>query len=94
MIGLEDVQRARVAAVGYRVDQDQRVPLVEQVVGQVHAPDAVVDRHARSASSLRDLGVPDHLGAEPVVPEEDVADSGNQDASRHRADRAATCAAS
>lgn len=36
MIGLEDVQRAGMAAAGYGVDEDQRVPLLEQVIGQVH----------------------------------------------------------
>ena len=79
MVGLEDVQCARAAAAGYRVDEDQRVPIVQQVVGQMHAPDAVVDDpHARIV--LLDCDVADHLGAEPVVAEEDVADTGHQDA--------------
>src|SRR5271155_1945245 len=69
MVGLEDVQSPRAAAIGYRVDEDQRVPVVKQVVGQVHAPDAVVDGpHARIV--LPDWDVPDYLGA----------DAGHQDA--------------
>ena len=43
VVGLEDVQCAGRAAIGQRVDEHQRVPLLEQVVGEVHAPDAVVD---------------------------------------------------
>src|ERR1700722_885030 len=79
MVGLEDVQSPRAAAIGYRVDEDQRVPVVKQVVGQVHAPDAVVDGpDARIV--LLDWDVPDHLGAEPVVAEEDVADACHQNA--------------
>src|ERR1700748_1546762 len=79
MVGLQDVQSPRAAAIGYRVDEDQRVPVVKQVVGQVHASDAVVDGpHARIV--LPDWDVPDYLGAEPVVAEEDVADAGHQDA--------------
>src|SRR3984957_2247839 len=79
MVGLEDVQSPRAAAIGYRVDEDQRVPAVKQVVGQVHAPDAVVDGpDARIV--LLDWDVPDYLGAEPVVAEEDVADACHQNA--------------
>jgi hypothetical protein len=45
----------------------------------VHAPNAVVDGpHARIV--LPDWDVPDYLGAEPVVAEEDVADPGHQHA--------------
>ena len=86
MVGLEDVQRARAAAAGYRVDENQRVPLLEQVVGQVHAPDAVVD-DADARIVLRELGIADHFGSEAVVSQEDVADSGHQDARCHRAAR-------
>src|ERR1700722_42579 len=83
MVGLEDVQSPGAAAIGYRVDEDQRIPVVKQVVGQVHAPDAVVDGpHARIV--LLDGNVPDYLGAEPVVAEEDVADARNQDAHWNR----------
>src|ERR1700684_1494433 len=79
MVRLEDVQSPRAAAIGYRVDEDQRVPVVKQVVGQVHAPDAVVDGPDARIIPL-DWDVPDHLGAEPVVAEEDVADAGHQNA--------------
>ena len=79
MVGLEDVQSPRAPAIGYRVDEDQRVPVVKQVVGQVHAPNAVVNGpDARIV--LPDWDVPDYLGAEPVVAEEDVADAGHQNA--------------
>src|ERR1700678_1732048 len=79
MVGLEDVQSPRDAAIGYRLDEDQRVPVVKQVVGQVHAPDAVVDG-PDARIILLDWDVPDYLGAEPVVAEEDVADAGYQNA--------------
>src|SRR5580693_4469001 len=73
---------ARVAAAGYRVDEDQGVPLLEQVVSQVHAPDAVVD-DAHTRIVRRDRCVPDYFRAEAVVSQEDVADSGYQDACCH-----------
>ena len=78
MVGLEDVQRARAPAVGQRVDEHQRVAAVEQVVGQVHAADAVVDDpHSRVVGRAGHMA--HHLGAEAVVAEEDVADAGHQD---------------
>ena len=42
VVGLEDVQGAGRPAVGQGVDEHQRLAPVEQVVGQVHAPDSVV----------------------------------------------------
>ena len=51
MIGLEDVQGARRTAIGQGVDEHQGVASVEQVVGQVHAPDSVV--HHPDASGPR-----------------------------------------
>ncbi|OOK82301.1 hydrogenase maturation hupD domain protein [Mycobacterium kansasii] len=87
MIGLEDVQGARIAAAGHRVDQHQGVPALEQVVGQMHAADAVVD-DADLRTVLRNRGVAQHLGAETVVPQENVADSGDQDARCHGLTRA------
>src|ERR1700733_991244 len=83
MVGVEYVQTPGAAAIGYRVDEDQRVPVVKQVVGQVHAPDAVVDG-PDVRIILPDWDVPDYLGAEPVVAEEDVADAGHQDAHWNR----------
>ena len=80
------MQGARAAAAGHRVDEDQRVPGVEQVVGQVHAPDAVID-DANDRIVGGDRGVPDYLGAEAVVSQEDVANSGNQYARCHRGAR-------
>src|SRR5262249_4896556 len=77
-VGLEDVQRAWAAAAGHRVDEDQRVPFLKQVVGQVHASDAVVD-DADTRIVLCDLGISDYFRAESVVTQEDVADPGYQD---------------
>src|ERR1700739_1349055 len=91
MVGLEDVQGAGAAAAGHRVDEDQRVPFLEQVVGQVHAPDAVVD-DTDTRIVLRDLGVADYLRAESVVTQEDVAEPGYQDERCHCATRLATSA--
>jgi hypothetical protein len=48
----------------------------------VHTTDAVVD-DANGLIVLGDGGMPNHLGAKTVVPQEDVADSGNQDACCH-----------
>src|ERR1700756_5855543 len=87
VLGLEDVQGARAAAAGHRVIEDQRVPFLEQVVGEVHAPDAVVD-DADIRIVLWDLGVTDYFRAESVVSQEDIADPGYQDARCHRATRA------
>ncbi len=82
MIGLKDMQRARVAPAGHRVDEDQRVPILEQVVGEVHAADAVVgDPDTRIV--LADFGVANHFRAESVIAQEDVADPGHQDARCH-----------
>ena len=67
------------SVAGQRVDDHQRVVPVEQVVGQVHATDAVVDgAHVLGQASGR-ARPPDDLGPEPVVAEEQVADPGNQD---------------
>ena len=47
VVGLEHVHRAGRTAVGQRVDENEGGALLEQVVGQVHAADAVVgDRDA------------------------------------------------
>lgn len=82
VIGLEDVQRAGMAAAGYGVDEDQRVPFLEQVIGQVHPPDSVVD-DLDHRIILRQFGIADHFGAESVIPQEAVADPGYQDAGCH-----------
>ena len=93
VVGLEDVQGARRPAVGQRVDEHQRVAPVEQVVGQVHAADAVVHHpHARACDVFGDM--PHHLGSEAVVAEEDVADAGYQDLGRDRTSQSPTCAGS
>ena len=48
----------------------------------MHAADAVVDQPHRLRQRRRGREVPYHLGAEPVVAEEDVADPGDQDPQR------------
>jgi hypothetical protein len=81
MVGLEEVDRAGRPAAGNGVDEDEGFAPVEQVVGQVHAPDAVVDQlNAWTGEPLRDVA--HHLGAEPVVAEEDVADPSYQNSRR------------
>ena len=81
MIGLEDVQGAGCSAVGEGVDQDQRFVSVEKVVGEVHASDSIVHQ---PDSRTRDVfgHMTHHLGAEAVVAEEDVADTGYQNLGR------------
>ena len=54
LLDLEHGHRSRLGAAGGRVDQHEQVAPVEQVVGQVHAPDAeVADLHARPDRPLR-----------------------------------------
>ena len=71
----EQVERAGRVTVPYRVDEDERAVAVQQPVGEVHAADADVrDLHAVGQVAA---GQPArHLDAEPVVGEEDVADTG------------------
>ena len=71
------VEVARRLAVAERVDEDERPVAVEQPVGQVHARDADVGdldplRQIAPGEPTRDLD------AEPVVGEEDVADTGDE----------------
>ncbi len=75
MVCLEDVQGARRASVGQRVDEYECPPVLEQVVCQVQATDAVVDG-VDVVVSLSSEDVTQHLGSEAVVTEEDVADAG------------------
>jgi hypothetical protein len=49
----------------------------DQVVGEVHPADAVVD-HPRVRREVHPGQPADHLDAEPVVAEEDVADTDHQ----------------
>ena len=49
----------------------------------MHAPDAVID-DADNRIVGGDRGVPDYFRAEAVVSQEDVADSGHQNARCHR----------
>ena len=50
----------------------------------MHAPDSVISQAnaLQLGEALRHMT--QHLGAEAVVTEEDVADAGNQDAGRHK----------
>ncbi len=81
VVGLEDVKGAGRAAIGHRVDEHERVPILEQVIREVHAPDSVVDRMHLIFAAVGHLpdDVSHHLGSETVVSEEDVADAGYQD---------------
>jgi len=81
VVGFENMHRSRRSLVGNGVDKYQRLAAVEQVIGQVHTPDSVVHYlDARFGELLRDVA--DHLGAEAVVTEEDVADPGYQNSRR------------
>src|ERR1700731_830932 len=95
MVGLEHVHRPRRATVGDRVDEHQRIPVLEQVVGQMHTADAVIGGAYPVGAVDPATDVPHHLGTETVVTEKDVADAGYQDAGRHTtAAESTTCAAS
>jgi hypothetical protein len=74
----EQVERAGVVALADGVDEDEGAVAVEQAVGQVHPADADVgDLDAgRQLAPGEPAG---HLDAEPVVGEEDVADTCDQD---------------
>ena len=79
MVGFDDVHGARSALVRDGIDEHQCFAPVEQVVGEVHAAYAVVHHlHPRTREFPRDM--PHDLGSETVVTEEDVADTGYQDA--------------
>jgi hypothetical protein len=81
MVGLEDVNGAGCSAAGDGVDEDECFTPVEQVIGQVHAPDAVVHQlDSRTGESMRDMT--HHLGTETVVAEEDVTDPSYQNSRR------------
>jgi hypothetical protein len=93
MVGLEDMKSARRPPAGDCVDEDERFASVEQVICQVHAPDAVVHQlNARTGEPLGDVA--HHLGTEAVVPEEDVADPGYQDSGRGYTSLTVTCGGS
>jgi len=93
MVGLEDMKSARRPPAGDCVDEDERFASVEQVICQVHAPDAVVHQlNARTGELLGDAA--HHLGTEAVVPEEDVADPGYQYSGRGYTSLTVTCGGS
>jgi len=65
------------------VDQNRQfVAGAGEIVGQVHAADAVVD-HSRPIRNIHIGQSAYHLDAEPVVTEEDVPDPGDQHRWRH-----------
>ena len=88
-VRLQEGQGAGRLAHGEGVQNDEGVIAIEQLVGQVDAPDAVVlDPHAlRKGSAVQAVR---HLDAEPVVGLEDVADARHQDAAAHRSCLCAT----
>ena len=75
--GREDGERARGLAARQRVDEDEPVPGVEQLVCEVDPADAEV----ASGDAVGQLAVrepADDLAAEAVVAQEDVADAGDE----------------
>ena len=64
---------------GNHVDDHQRVVAVEQVVGEMHAADPVVDDPHPGSAGRAAAEPANDLGTEAVVAEEDVADAGYQD---------------
>jgi hypothetical protein len=84
---LEQHDLAGRAATRQGVHEDQRVVRVEQVVRQVHAPDAVVGHPYPGRQGVLRGQPPDDLGAEAVVAEEEVADPGHQHARRVHIER-------
>lgn len=76
-VDLEHVQCPGTAPARQRVYQDEGIPAVEQIVGQVYAPNPVV---AQSNIGIRHgrRQTPHHLGTESVVTEKDIADAGHQ----------------
>src|SRR5215470_4835351 len=81
MVSLEDMDGARRPPAGDGVDEDERFTPVEQVIRQVHAPDAVIHQpNPRTGEPLR--GTTHHLGTETVVTEEDVAEPSYQNSRR------------
>ena len=93
MISFEDMHGARRPPAGDGVDEDEGFTPVEQVIRQVHAPDAVIHQlNTRTGEPLRDVA--HHLGTEAVVPKEDVADPGYQDSGRDYTSLTVTCGGS
>ncbi len=81
--GFDDVERARLSAAWHGVHQDRRLAIVEQRIGEIQASDAEVhDLHA-IRKGMTDHP-PRHLRAEGVVPQEDIADAGDQDPRRQQ----------
>ena len=73
----EQGERAGRVPLADRVDEDERAVAVEQPVGQMHAADA--DVGDLDAGRQVPPGQPArHLDPEPVVGEEDVADTGDE----------------
>ena len=70
----EHRQLAGRAAPGVRVDHDQRVVPVQQVVREVHAADAVVGHPDPGRQAAGRGQSADHLRAESVVAEKEIAE--------------------
>src|SRR3954468_8765292 len=75
---LDDVDGAGLRAARSRIDEDRRLPLLEERVGQIHAANPEVDRaDAVGKAPLRKP--PQDLDAESVVAEEEITDAGDED---------------
>jgi hypothetical protein len=73
--------RYQALPVRHRVDEDQRVVAVEQLVGEVHAADARV-HHARASGSFERKSWLHHLDSERIVAEEQDCRPGHEHSSR------------
>ncbi len=88
-VQLQQVEGTGVATAGGRIDEDRRVPALEELVSQVQSADAEVGHlHLLRHSVIRHSA--DHLDAEAVVPEEDVAHPGHQHPQRRGHDAASS----
>ena len=71
------------ADIGFVQQADEPRDVLEQVVGQVHAADAVVGDPDTPVTVEAREELADQLGAEAVVAEEDVTDARDQDAGHY-----------
>src|SRR5215469_14304325 len=83
-VGLDHIDRAGLTAARCCIDHDRGVVAVGEVVGEVHAPDPVVD-HPRPIRQVGSCQPPRDLDSESIVAEEYVANAGDEHAGGHDA---------
>src|SRR6185437_3062304 len=81
-VRFDDIDRTGLVTARHGIDQDRGVHVAGQVIGQMHAADAIVShghpfRQVALGQPIRDLH------AEAVITQEDVADSRDEDALIH-----------